>query len=141
MKKIMLLCLGVLFSQASVYAQKYWDSSRPDHRFTLGVRMGGNISKFYEEYHFDTRFVTGLQIGMTMDVNIIRSLSATTGLYYIQKNTKLEVRVSDATVVRKLTPAYLEIPLLLSYRISLSDDSQFQFNLGSYFAVGLTNSD
>ena len=123
-----------------VSAQKYWDASRPDHRFTFGVRAGGSFSKYYTEDHADTQFAPGLLLGLAADVNIIRSLSVTSGIYYVQKRTKFEVKVQNKSIKRTLHPAYLEIPLLLSYRIPLSDDSQFQFNVGPYYAFGLTNS-
>lgn len=125
---------------SNVSAQKYWDASRPDHRFTFGIRAGGNISKYYEENHNDPQFATGLQAGLVSDINIIRSLSVTTGVFYIQKKAKIEIGVSNQSVVGIINNAYFEIPLLLSYRIALSDAAHFQFNTGPYYAVRTTSS-
>lgn len=140
MKKfIIILCLAL--TAGSVRAQKYWDSSRPDHRFTFGLRAGANLSKVFDD-EMEWRYHFGYQVGAVVDWNLIRSLSLETGLYYIQKGFKLELEYSPSyTQSYNYSPNYLEVPLLLSYHIKLSDSSQFHFNAGGYYSFGLKGSD
>ena len=126
---------------ASASAQRYWDGSRPDHRLTFGVRAGFNLSKFFED-GIGWRYRFGYQAGVEVDVNLVRSLSINTGLYYIQKGYKMEIELGPSYIQKfEFKPVYLEIPLALSYRIRLSDSSQFQLNAGGYFAYGIKSSD
>ena len=138
MKKLSLfICLAVL-AFCHVKAQTYWDSSRPNHRFTFGVRAGCNVSKMYTEDQFDMDFGTSFQLGAIADINIIRSISMETGVYYIQKYPRFSLTSSNETMTIKMNPTYIEIPLLASYHIALSDNAQFLFNAGAYFAFGIT---
>lgn len=137
MKKTVLL-FGLLICAISASAQKYWDSSRPDKQFTFGVRAGANVSKQYSTDDFDDRdFRLGCQVGVTADVNIVRSFSINTGVIMIQKGWKWDYE--DGRGKKEVTDnaTYLEIPLLASYRIDLSDQAQFQLNVGPYFAFGI----
>ena len=43
MKKLIVLAVMACCS-TSLFAQQYWDGSRPDHRLTVGLRAGGNFS-------------------------------------------------------------------------------------------------
>lgn len=141
MKKILLaFCFG-LFNLCYISAQTYWDSSRPNHRFTFGVRAGCNFSKTYQGNHYDTDFGSGFQIGAIVDVNIIRSISVETGVSYIQKRHYFNLSFSDEFEDFKMKPAFIEIPLLLVYHIPLSDNASFHFNAGAYMALGITSSD
>lgn len=140
MKQIIILC-SMMLAVASASAQRYWDGSRPDHRLTFGVRAGFNLSKFIDN-DLEWRYRFGYQAGVEADINLVRSLSINTGLYYIQKGFKMELEYgSSYTQKYEYKPVYLEVPLALSYRIKLSDSSQFQLNAGGYFAYGLKNSD
>lgn len=136
MKKI-IITIFVLSCCLGISAQKYWDGTRPSHRFTFGVRAGVNFANQYNggeganhDYH------TGFRGGLEMDLNIVRSLSVNSGVFYVQKGYKSEY--SDYRGTLKITDnaAYIQIPLLLSYRIDLSDAAQFQINAGPYFAFG-----
>ena len=140
MKQIIIFC-SMMLAVASASAQRYWDGSRPDHRVTFGVRAGINLSKFFEE-DIEWRYRMGYQAGVEVDFNLVRSLSINTGLNYIQKGFKMEIELGPSYIQEfEFKPVYLEVPLALSYRIKLSDSSQFQLNAGGYFAYGLKSSD
>lgn len=139
--KRQILLFVIMLSAVSVTAQTYWDSSRPDHRFTFGIRAGGNFSKVFHD-NDEWRYHLGYQAGLTADVNLVRSLSVGAGVYYIQKGFKLEVEVTPSDVLEfEYTPSYIEIPLQLSYHIKLSDSSQFHLHAGGYYAAGIKSSD
>lgn len=138
MKKIVLVLLAVMCTLGAS-AQKYWDSSRADKLFTFGVRAGLNASKQYSMDDFaDRGFRLGYQVGLTADINVVQSFSVNTGVMMIQKGWKWDYE--DNRGKKKVTDnaTYLEIPLLASYRVKLSDQAQFQLNLGPYFAFGIS---
>ena len=140
MKKIIII-ISLVFTAVSVSAQQYWDGSRPDHRFTFGQRAGANLTKVFDD-EMEWRYNWGYQVGAVAELNLVRSLSLGTGLYYIQKGFKMELEYSPTfTQTFDYSPKYLEIPLLLTYHIKLSDSSQFHFNAGGYYAFGLKDSD
>lgn len=137
MNKIILIILSLLCG-ISAQSQTYWDTSRPRQRLTLGLRAGVNFSKQNNGNDgADNDFRTSFQGGVAVDLNIIRSFSVNTGVLYIQKGYKTEYSDYRGTLKTNDNASYIEIPLLASYRIALSESSQFQFNLGPYFAYGI----
>lgn len=139
MKKIMLI-FAVATLSLSVSAQiKYWDSSRPEHRFTFGVRAGINSSKQYAMNKLsDHENRLGFLAGVTADINIVRSFSVNTGVLYVQKGWKTDYSDSRGSIEKKDNSSYLEIPVQASYRVKLSDQVGLQLNIGPYFAFGLS---
>lgn len=137
MKKLILFLLMAL-SISGLRAQSFWDSQRPDRAVTVGLRAGLSSSKQYAtDFHADQDAVLGWQAGVAVDVNIIRSFSVNTGLMLIKrgwKNTYSDNRGSLETTDNAM---YVELPLLASYRMPLSDQAEFQLNLGPYFAYGI----
>lgn len=134
----LLLCL---LSVLGASAQKYWDGSRPNHRFTFGVRAGVNFAKQNNmDDGGDNNFRTGFHVGATADINIVRSFSVNTGVLYIQKGYKRDYSDYRGSIKTRNSATYIEIPVLASYRIELSDAAVFQLNLGPYFAYGTNGS-
>ena len=117
----MLVCCAMGMS-----AQEYWDGSRPDHRFTVGVRGGVNFSKQNNKGDgADHDFRTSFQMVVEADVNIVRSFSVNTGVMFIQKGYKSEYSDYRGSLKTTDNTAYIEIPVLASYRVKLSDAAQF----------------
>lgn len=138
MRKLMTLFVLACLT-GGLQAQNYWDGSRPDHRLTVGVRGGVNFSKQYNTGDgADMDFRTSYQVGIEADLNIFRSLSVNTGAMLIQKGYKTEYSDYRGSMETKDNATYIEIPLLLSYRVKLSDAAQFQLNVGPYFAFGVS---
>ena len=138
MKKIVIMTLALLCCM-SVSAQKYWDGNRPDHRLTVGPRVGINFANQYNGGDgADKDYRMGFRAGLEMDVNIVRSLSVNTGVYYSQKGYKTKYSDYRGTLKTTDNSAYIHIPLQASYRIDLSDVSQFQINAGPYIAFGIS---
>ena len=105
------------------------------------MRAGLNTSKLYDE-EIEYKSILGYQVGVEVDVNLIRSLSVNTGIYYIRKGHRYEIEFGPSDERQyEYKPVYIEIPIVLSYRIRLSDSSQFQLNGGCYYAYGLNSSD
>ena len=57
---------------------------------------------------------------------------------YIQKGWKTDYSDSRGRIEKNDNASYLEVPVLASYRVNLSDQVQLQMNIGPYFAFGLS---
>lgn len=137
MRKIFVIL--ALLCNIGATAQEYWDGSRPAHRLTLGVRGGVNFSKQYNNGDgADMDFRTGFKAGLEMDLNVVRSFSVNSGVYYVERGYKSEYSDYRGSLRTTDNTAYVEIPLLASYRVKLSDATQFQLNVGPYLAFGVT---
>ena len=118
-------------------AQTYWNGARADKKFTFGIRGGVNFSKLYESnYNVDLNYKFGYHIGIEADINLCQSFSINSGAYFIQKGYKSEI--PDAQIKVNDNAKWIDIPLLASYRIPLSDATKFQLNVGPYFSFGLS---
>lgn len=122
-----MICVACLLAATSSEAQSLWDASKPDHDFTLGVRVGMNFSTTDMDYATSTR--TGFHGGVTADWNIVKSFSVSTGVSYVSKGFKSDYGKGESD--------YVQVPLLLSYRIETPTKVQFHFNVGPYFAWGV----
>lgn len=102
-----------------------------------GVRGGINFSKVNEKvdggYAADYKNKVGYRFGIICDGGITENFYLQSGLYFTSLGAKLEVYSDDVTV----NLHYLQIPILASYRISLSDRMKVHLNAGPYVAVGL----
>ena len=138
MKKTVLIMMAVMCS-IGASAQKYWDSSRADHLVTFGIRAGGNFAKQYAmDDQADREMSFGYQAGVAVDLNLARSFSINTGALFIQKGWKWDYADSRGKQEVTDNAKYVEIPVLASYRVNLSDQTQFQLNVGPYFAFGIS---
>ena len=125
MKKISLLLVTLLCS-ISFYGQA-WDSSKPDQRFTFGIRAGVNMSTFSGVD--DNKSKINFHAGLNLDFNVVKSFAIETGLFYTGKGTKFDYsRYED---YEKLS--YIQLPLLALYRLPIKDDVHVQVKAGGYF--------
>ena len=127
MKQKLLIFAAFLLLTLGVQAQSLWDSSHPDHAFTFGVRAGLNFASTDMDNATSSR--TGFHFGGTVDWNIVKSLSVSSGLYYVEKGFKSEYG--------KGSMRYLQVPLLASYRLETPKGVMFHLNAGPYFAWGV----
>lgn len=139
MKRVFFLILGVCFFKC-LSAQNYWDSSRPDKAMTIGLRTGINMSRQYNtNKSIDLDFNIGFNAGIEIDLNLCRTFSINSGMYLIQKGFRATINEEEGASGYKYVnkPLYIELPLLASYRIPLSDAAVFQINIGPYFSYGI----
>ena len=138
MKKIIMLLLLTCWVGLSS-AQEYWDGQRPDKSLTVGLRAGLNFAKQYNAADgADNDFRLGYRAGVEVDLNFVQSFSLNSGIFFIQKGYKSEYSDYRGSLNTDDDASYLEMPLLASYRVKLSDAAQFQLNLGPYYAFGLS---
>lgn len=142
MKKFYLIilcsCLAISASaqRASSSSSSFFSVERSDNPITFGVTAGLNIANMsFKQSGLsispDSR--TGFNVGLTVDIPLLESIYVKSGLLYTAKGCKFEDDGYDV----EYTPAYLEIPILASYRYDFSDVTQLEFNVGPYLAYGI----
>lgn len=129
MKRIGLVLVALMVSM-SFYGQA-WDTSKPDKRFTFGIRAGVNFSNVNFKYWGEsekTKSLLGFHSGAIVDYNIVKSFAIESGLFYTRKGWDHD---SDY-YFDKNNLGYLELPLLALYRLHLSDNAHLQIKGGGY---------
>lgn len=128
MKRISLVLLALLVS-ISFYGQA-WDSSKPDKRFTFGIRAGANMSTVSGEdnAYYEVKSKWDFHAGLNLDISIVKSFAVETGLFYTGKGSKLGYVYSDEGNL-----SYIQLPLLALYRLPIKDDVHVQVKAGGYF--------
>lgn len=91
MKKTILAILVFVTALGAQAQSLFWDSSDPDKSVTLGARLGWNFASMAGKgsNFFDCR--KGVAFGAEVDINLIKSFSINTGLYFTMKGTSLDV--------------------------------------------------
>ncbi len=153
MKTILLLAalvLGTLAVSAqsvgggrSSSGKSFFSTEKADKGVTIGIRggigTGGMSTRFDtgkgENYSFKTGF--GYNAGINLDIPIVKSAYIQTGLFFTCKSVKFEETCSDKNIEHQLSPMFIEIPLLASYRYDFNEKTQMQVNIGPYFAYGI----
>ena len=144
MKKISLL-LVALFISISFYGQA-WDNSKPDKRFTFGIRVGASLSSTAEKewigkewipyemnyHHYNLKSKWGFHAGLNVDVNITKSFAVETGLLYTTKGCKGEESTTNDNETFEFH--YIQLPVLALFRLHIADDMHIQLKGGGYCA-------
>ena len=128
-KRIVVILMGMLTGM-SLHAQSLWDRSLPDNKISFGLRAGVGFASTDMRYATSVR--TGMHIGATADLNIVKSVSITSGMFCTTKGFKSNFGNGNSV--------YLQVPVLASYRIETPTGVRFHFNLGPYFAWGIGGS-
>jgi len=136
MKKLLLLIALVAGMNLSMKAQ----SDEPKVQF--GVRAGLNVSSFGGDISKKDKgdmgsSLAGFHIGGIVDINVANNFYIQPGLYVTTKGGKGKESGSDWEYKETARLTYLQIPVLASYRIPLSDNVKWQINAGPYVAFGL----
>ncbi|TDG37104.1 PorT family protein [Pedobacter changchengzhani] len=110
MKKIFILAMG-LFVTGVANAQS------TDKPITVGIKAGANFSNIIKNdgnNNFKTKYLTGFNAGVTVDVKILDVLAFTPELLYSTKGYKLESSFGDFTQ----TTSFIELPLLATVKLA-----------------------
>ena len=142
MKKIIVAALMALVALGAGAQSLFWDSSDADKTVVFGGRFGWNFASVAGKgsNYFDGR--KGIAFGAAVDVNLIKSFSINTGLYFTMKGCSLnyETVVDDMMgIAAKTTQAvnFIELPVYASYHLRFNPDSDLQIFAGPYFGVGV----
>lgn len=97
---------------------------------------GGDMKDFIEDIGMDQKSHIGFHIGAFVDLGLTENFYIQPGLFYSNKGLKGELKEDDSYKL-KMNLSYLEIPILASYRINLSDNMKWHINAGPYLAYGI----
>lgn len=106
-------------------------------KLTFGVVAGGNMASasFDGKSGGETSSVIGFHLGVTMDVPISSSFWLSTGVLYSGKGYQYKRDSYNEDINIKADPQYIDVPLLASYHLSLSDLLTLRLNAGPYVAI------
>ena len=140
MKKIVMLAVmaaGMVFSataqESGFGIRASLNLSNVNNKYDGEVASGE--SKSYYEYDFKKR--VGFNIGLIYDWGISESFYIQPGLYFTTRGAKIKESEEDYKYEEKWKLNYLQIPILASYRIALTDNVKWHINAGPYLAVGV----
>ncbi len=146
MRRIGLVLVALMVSM-SFYGQ-VWDSSKPDKRFTFGVRAGINFSSAaVDKKAPNPWFVSGVKskmgfhVGGIVDYNVIKSFAIESGLFFSSKVFEFDYGVDGLNSIDEYTEKskrnYLQIPLLGKCMFPVAENLQLQVNVGGYFGYNI----
>ena len=150
MKKVFLLAACAVFSlaasaqRASSSSSSFFSTDKAEQPVRFTIRGGVNfanigVSGGGESESLGSR--TAFNAGVGVDIPIIESFYVQTGLFFTSKGYKRTEDRGDTRFTAKGTPAYLEIPILASYRYNFNDATQLEVNVGPYLAFGIGGKD
>lgn len=96
----------------------------------LGARIGLDLAKWGADAKDDYKASAGLHLGVVDNIELGGDISLQPGVYYMQRNTKLEA--ADL----KTHTHYLDIPVLVKYNLDLGSDLVLDPHVGPYFGFG-----
>ncbi len=112
----------------------------PNRPITIGLREGVNFSSVYDcETKETSKTKIGYNIGIIVDIPFEEKWSIQTGLSLITKGFKDQVTTYPEAETSKIicNATYLQIPLLFTYHQYLTKNTNWQINMGPYFAFGV----
>ena len=150
MKKVFLLAACAVFSlaasaqRASSSSSSFFSTDKAEQPVRFTIRGGVNfanigVSGGGESESLGSR--TAFNAGVGVDIPIIESFYVQTGLFFTSKGYKRTEDRGDTRFTAKGNPAYLEIPILASYRYNFNDATQLEVNVGPYLAFGIGGKD
>lgn len=127
MKKILLIAASALLTAGSASAQ-----------LKFGPEVGLNINKLDYDFAADESTNMGLRIGAIMDIGFGK-FSVQPGIFYAMKGGEADYTqaLTNARVERNTNLGYIEVPLLLQYKIP-AGPGRFFLGLGPTASIAVT---
>ncbi|MDU1891096.1 MAG: porin family protein [Dysgonomonas sp.] len=96
---------------------------------TFGVKAGMNITNLTGDVD-DNNAKIGFNVGVTVDYALTPDIFLLSGLEYATKGTKFDGDV-------KLNLSYIQLPIHVGYKLTVSDGLKIGFHAGPYIAYGV----
>ncbi len=128
MKKFLLclLIVGGIFFELKAQEELYW-----------GLRGGLNLSNIHEKTDADVTADwenrAGFRLGMVIGAPLKGKLYIEPGIYF----TTLGMKYTDDKDEMKLNINYLQIPILLTFRPHIGENTRLHLSAGPYVACGV----
>lgn len=151
MKKLLFTTVLALAAAAPMAsAQFVINTAEPERPIHVGIRAGVNVSNTASNEHsfmpdnIKMRvpdWGAGFTVGAVVDMRIRECFAVQPGIFYSTHSYGFDrCSVSGAKVYFTDTDVrsrYIEVPVLLSFRVNMSSNFQLQFDLGPYFQWGV----
>lgn len=140
MKKIVMLAVMAAGMVFSATAQESGFGIRASLNLSnVNNKYDGEVAseESKSDYEYDFKNRVGFNIGLIYDWGISESFYIQPGLYFTTRGAKIEESEEDYKYEEKWKLNYLQIPILASYRIALTDNVKWHINAGPYLAVGV----
>lgn len=135
-------------------AYDFFDTSRPDNLFTIGVRTGVNTSvrtvkKDVFNFWNNDSWGTGFDLGAVADINIRNFISLQPGFFYESRSGKhaySNIYMTENSEVATMNQfgnyrSYnFNIPVVASVHLNISDDVRWNLDFGPYINMRLGTS-
>ena len=147
----LILPVILLTVSLSSYATNFFDTSKPETPFGLGVRLGLNASNQTRSDHNLTSNLdgwgTGFNAGAIFDLNIRNYISIQPGFFFESRsNNYTYIYNADINSNHKIEYGHtrhfsFKIPIVASFRLNPADNVSLHLDLGTYFSYGFAGSD
>lgn len=141
MKKSIITALLAIVAMTAAAQQQtsttIFSTERSTAEITYGIEGGVTFSTLTGDLDLNHR--TGFDIGAVVNIPVLESLYIKSGVRFIQKGAKYDAYKLDSyeDIDIKSNAAYIEIPILASYRYNFDSSNQLQINVGPYLAFGV----
>lgn len=136
MKKLKTLCVafGLLVCSSAVFAQ--------GSDLSLALRGGVNLSNAHVDKGIKSDMRVGYNFGLVAEYPFAESVFLQTGLSVTSKGAKIKSEFSDedwGNTKSKLSmnAVYLELPIMVGYRMPVTESFKMNFTFGPYVALGV----
>ena len=134
----LILLFALCFVTIGAYSQ--------DKPFSFGIKAGANLSNMDVE-HSDTKAKVGYQFGFVGEINLPNSFFLQGNLLLTSKGFKTDRSgvcdinydgyEDEATVKMSWNALYLKLPVMIGYKINVTDNLKINFSAGPHIAYGI----
>jgi len=128
----LLISLTLVDCQAQYRSKK---GKRSQYRFNAGFVLGVNSSQIDGD-HFAGFNKTGIRVGVKAMIYLHKKWDVTTGISFVQRGSRFEdfrSGILNRKTDRKIHLDYIEVPLLLTYKLLQKNGSGYRINFGGSF--------
>lgn len=126
-----ILAFGVFFG---AFAQETEEAALTPNRFGVGVRMGIGAAYIDGDAPFDdSKPIINLNVGAAVTYDLSPNFNLESGLYYTKKGYYYEPSSKEEVTCNLY---YLQLPIMIGYKMSISQSLDLAFKVGPYAAYG-----
>ena len=142
-QRLIVYHVGMERKEVDVAPNVYIQLQPVEQGFSWNVKAGVSLFSYRRPDGLDER--TGFSVGAGVEYNFSRHWAIQSGLMITSKGAIAEYEgyspLSSSTdpisYKAKISPIYLDIPILAAFKIDISNHVKFAINIGPYLAVGM----
>ena len=142
-QRLVVYHVGMERKEVDVAPNVYIQLQPVEQGFSWNVKAGVSLFSYRRPDGLDER--TGFSVGAGVEYNFSRHWAIQSGLMITSKGATAEYEgyspLSSSTdpisYKAKISPIYLDIPILAAFKIDISNHVKFAINIGPYLSVGM----